>query len=177
LTAEEYARLPEEDGVRHELAAGLLMSEPIPLPRHGPIELRLGRLLADFADEAGLGVVLTEAGFLLSRDPDTVRGPDVAFVRRDRFDPDEAARSYFRGAPDLAVEIHSRSNRSAEMHAKVADYLAAGASLVWVVDPERRSVTVCRSLLDRRRLETSDALDGGEVLLGLTIPLAGLFGP
>jgi Uma2 family endonuclease len=177
LTAEEYARLPEEGGVRQELAAGLLVSEPIPLPRHGQIELRLGRLLADFADEAGLGVVLTEAGFLLSRNPDTVRGPDVAFVRRDRFDADEAARSFFRGAPDLAVEILSPSNRPAEMHSKIADYLAAGASLVWVVDPGRRNVTVYRSLLDRRRLEAGDTLDGGEVLPGLTIPLVELFRP
>ncbi len=177
LTAEEYAQLPEDDGVRNELAAGLLVSEPVPLPRHGQLEVRLARLLADFADAAGLGVVLSGAGFLLSRNPDTVRGPDVAFVRHDRFDPDQAARSFFRGAPDLAVEILSPSNGPAEIHAKVADDLAAGAALVRVIDPDRRRAAVYRSLLDRRRLEEGDTLDGGEVLPGLTILLAGLFRP
>ena len=176
ITAEEYAGLPD-DGMRTELSAGMLVSEPIPLPRHGQLQARLARVLAEHAEPRGLGIVLTKAGFLLSEKPDTVRGPDVAFVRRDRFDPDEAARFFFRGAPDLAVEILSPSNRPAEIHAKVADYLAAGASLVWILDPERRSATVHRTLLDRRTIAEDGALEGEEVLPGLTIPLKNLLRP
>lgn len=176
MTAEEYGQLPE-DGLRTELRAGRVVSEPIPLPRHGQLQLRLGRLLLDYAEPRGLGVVLTHAGFLLSRDPDTVRGPDVAFVRRERFHPDEAARWFFSGAPDLAVEILSPSNRPAEIHAKVADYLAAGARLVWVVDPQQRLVVVHRTLLDRRILHEGDSLDGDEVLPGFALPLDELFLP
>jgi Uma2 family endonuclease len=132
----------------------------------------LARILGEFVDTHGLGVVLTEAGFLLSRDPDTVRGPDVAFVRADRFDAAEAGRAYFRGAPDLAVEILSPSNRPGDIHARVADYLAAGARLVWIIDPVREIVDVYRSLLMRRRLPAHGVLDGEDVLPGLAVTIA-----
>lgn len=174
MTAAEYARLPE-DGRRHELRAGTLVSEPLPFPRHAQLQARLAHALSTFVDANGLGVVLTDGGFLLSRAPDTVRGPDVAFVRRDRYDAAEASRGFFRGAPDLAVEILSPSNRPAEIHAKIADYLAAGARLVWVLDPARRAVTVHRSLLDRRRLGSDATLDGEEVLPGFAIAVGRLF--
>ena len=111
-----------------------------------------------------LGVVLTEGGFLLSRNPDTVRGPDVSFVRADRFNAEEAGRGYFRGAPDLAIEILSPSNRPGETHAKVADYLAAGTRLVWVIDPMQQIVSVYRSLLSPRRIAADGVLDGEDVL-------------
>jgi len=80
-----------------------------------------------------------------------------------------------RGAPDLAVEILSPSNRRGEMHAKTADYLAAGARLVWVVDPKQKSVTTYRTLLAPRRLESNESLDGEDVLPGLVIPLDVVF--
>jgi len=173
VTANEYARLPE-DGQRHELQAGVLVAEPQPFPRHAQIQARLARALLDFVDPRGLGVVLTEGGFLLSRNPDTIRGPDVSFVRRDRFDADEAERAFFPGAPDLAIEILSPSNRPGEMHAKVADYLAAGSKLVWVIDPDRRVVSVYRMLLAPRRVEAGGVLDGEDVLPGFSLPVTTL---
>jgi len=115
--------------------------------------------------------VLTEGGFLLSRNPDTVRGPDVSFVRADRFNAEEAGRGYFRGAPDLAIEILSPSNRPGETHAKVADYLAAGARLVWVIDPAQRIVSVYRSLLSPRRIAADGVLNGEDVLPGFSFPI------
>ena len=171
LTVEEYARTPD-DGLRHSLQAGLLIAEPQPFPRHAQIQARLAHLLIEFVISRNLGVVLTEGGFLLSRDPDTVRGPDVSFVRADRFDAEQAERAYFRGAPDLAIEILSPSNRPGETHAKVADYLAAGATLVWVIDPIHRQVAVYRSLLSPRRIGVDGVLDGEDVLPGFTVPIA-----
>ncbi len=171
LTADEYLRTPD-DGLRHALQAGLLIAEPQPFPRHAQIQARLTRVLAEFVDSRDLGVVLTEGGFLLSRNPDTVRAPDVSFVRADRFDAEEAARGYFRGAPDLAIEIVSPSNRPGETHAKVADYLAAGATLVWVIDPIHRLVAVYRSLLAPRRIGADGVLDGEDVLPGFSVPIA-----
>jgi Uma2 family endonuclease len=170
MTADEYLRTPD-DGFRHELQAGLLIAEPQPFPRHGQIQARLTRILGEFVDKHSLGVVLTEGGFLLSRDPDTVRGPDVAFVRADRFDPAEAGRAYFRGAPDLAVEILSPSNRPGDIHAKVADYLAAGAKLVWIIDPVHEIVDVYRSLLSPRRLSADGVLEGEDVLPGFAVAI------
>ena len=115
-----------------------------------------------------------ETGFVLARNPDTVRGPDLSFISRERLKDLDDAR-FFSGAPDLAVEILSPSNRRGEMHAKVADYLAAGARLVWVVDPKRKSVTTYRTLLSPRRLELNEAIDGEEVFPGLVIPLTAIF--
>ena len=170
LTADEYSRAPD-DGLRHTLQAGLLIAEPQPFPRHAQIQARLAHVLTEFVDARGLGVVLTDGGFLLSRNPDTVRGPDVSFVRADRFNAEEAGRGYFRGAPDLAIEILSPSNRPGETHAKVADYLAAGARLVWVIDPAQRIVSVYRSLLSPRRIAADGVLNGEDVLPGFSFPI------
>jgi len=164
----------DDDSCRHELVAGVIVAEPFPTPRHDRTFRRLLRLLGDFVEAHGLGEVFGETGFVLARDPDTVRGPDLSFVSRERVSNLDDAR-FFSGAPDLAVEILSPSNRRGAMHAKVADYLAAGARMVWVVDPERRSITIYRTLLAPRRLESHDAIDGGDVLPGLEVPLESIF--
>lgn len=174
LTEDDLADLPD-DGLRHELQAGLLLAEPRPFPLHARVQARMIVLLDEFVRTRRLGQILGDGGFLLARDPDTVRGPDVSFVTRERWDAVLDLRRFFRGAPDLAVEIVSPSNRAGEMHAKVADYLAAGARLVWIVDPERRAVTVHRTLLAPRRLGVSDVLEGEDVLPGFAIQVASIF--
>lgn len=174
LTHDDLRKLPD-DGTRHELRAGLLVAEPLPMRRHALIQGRLLRVLVDFVEARGLGEVYGETGYLLSRDPDTVRGPDVSFVAAERLRsaPDESA--FFPGAPDLAVEIVSPSNRPDEIHAKVADYLAAGCRWVWVVDPVSETVTTYRTLLAPRRFSASDTLDGEDILPGLSLSLPALF--
>jgi Uma2 family endonuclease len=163
-----------DDCCRHELVAGVIVAEPFPTPRHDRTFRRLLRLLGDFVEAHGLGEVFGETGYVLARDPDTVRGPDLSFVSRERLKDFDDAR-FFPGAPDLAVEILSPSNRGGEMHAKVADYLAAGARMVWVFDPRRKSVTTYRTLLAPRRLELHEAVSGEDVLPGLVIPLEAIF--
>lgn len=106
-----------------------------------------------------------------------MRIPDVSFVSQERGIEHVGSSKPFPGAPDLAVEVLSRSNRPGEIHAKVADYLAAGCSLVWVVDPERRSVAVHRSLLFPTLLAEADVLDGGETVPGFSVPVGDLFVP
>jgi len=173
MTASELASL-SDDSYRHELSVGLLVAEPLPSHRHDRTRRRLERLLEAFVECHQLGEVFGEAGYVLARDPDTVRGPDLSFVSRARLSNFDDGR-FFSGAPDLAVEILSPSNRPAEMHAKVADYLTAGARLVWVVDPERRSVTTYRELLAPRVLQLNESLSGEDVLPGLSIALEAIF--
>ena len=172
-TAADLASLPDGDR-RHELEAGRILSEPLPSPRHDRVRRRLERLLETFVEEHGLGEVFGEAGFVLARDPDTVRGPDLSFVRRERLAGLDETR-FFEGAPDLAVEILSPSNRPYQVRAKVADYLEAGSRLVWVVDPEKRTVTTWRSILAPRVVGIDGELDGEEMLPGLRVPVAALF--
>ena len=115
-----------------------------------------------------------EAGFQLAHDPDTVRAPDVAFVRAERFPPG-GVKGFFQGAPDIAVEVVSPSDRASEVAAKVRDWLQAGCSMVWVVDPENRTVTVHRSRKDITVLTEADMLTGGDVLPEFSMPVLTIF--
>jgi Uma2 family endonuclease len=165
-----------DDGFRYELAAGRLLREPLPGARHGRIAARLARHLDEHAARTGLGVVLVnDTGFVLARSPDTVRGPDIAFVARERYERIGDVVTAFPGPPDLAVEVVSPSNSPADVHSKVADYLAAGTRLVWVVDPDSREVEVYGSLLEPLALRDDDELDGGEVLPGFRLRIADIF--
>lgn len=175
LTVEQLYTMPD-DGLKHELEAGVLVSEPLPGFRHGGVVARVSALLDAHVRARGLGVVLAgDAGFILARDPDTLRGPDVAFVARERLVRLSDPSSAFRGAPDLAVEVRSPSNTPSAVHAKVADYLAAGTRLVWLLDPERETVTVYRSLLGPRVSARGDELDGEDVVPGFRVRVAALF--
>ena len=175
LTEDDLDELAD-DSYRHELTAGLLLREPPPGFRHGRVQLRLAELLAAFVRAEGLGEVVPDVGFVLAKNPDTVRQPDLAFVASSRLAmiTDDARR--FPGPPDLAIEVLSPSDRPAEVHAKVADYLAAGTRAVWLLDPRTRSVTVYRALLEPKRLESVCVLDGEDVLPGFSILVGAMFG-
>lgn len=172
-TAAELLRTPGLG--RCELIRGeLIMMSPAGF-QHGHLAAEIGALLTNFVKPRGLGAVTgAETGFLIARDPDTVRAPDVGFVRADRLPP-IAPRGFFPGVPDLAVEVLSPSDRASEVNAKVRDWLEAGAGAVWVVDPEQRTVTVHRSLDESVVLETSDTLTGGNVLPGFVVPVRQVF--
>ena len=175
LTEEDLYAMPD-DGWKYELQAGLLLSEPLPGTRHGRVAARIVELLVTHVRRHGLGVVIgNDSGFVLARSPDTVRGPDVCFVSRERFEKIGDTIRAFPGAPDLAVEVLSPSNTPAAIHAKVADYLAAGTRLVWVVDTEKETVAVYRTLLAPRLLSEADALEGEDVIPGFRASVAELF--
>lgn len=174
LTIEEYSRLPEESEYRHELAGGKLVREPRPGVHHGVQAVELAAALHGFVRYHGLGRVMIETGFILAEDPPTLRGPDIAFVSGYRL-AGGLPQGFFRGAPDLAVEIVSRSNSRAEIRARVEDYLAAGARLVWVVDSIRESVAVHRAGQIVQHLYPEDDLSGGEVLPGFQVRVGELF--
>lgn len=165
----------KDNGYRHELRAGFLLREPPPGFRHGRLQMRLGEALAAFVRVQDLGEVVPDVGFVLAEHPATVRQPDLAFVRAARLSllVDEARR--FPGAPDLAVEVLSPRDRPGDVHAKVADFLAAGTRAVWVVDPGTRSVTCYRTLLQPRRLAGEDVLEGEDILPGFSIAVAAIF--
>lgn len=165
-----------DDGFAHELQAGMLVSEPLPGFRHGRVMVLVAEHLSAHARRHQLGVVLGgDSGFILARKPDTVRGPDVAFVSKERVEEHGDSVRAFSGAPDLAVEVLSPSNTPAAMHAKVADYLAAGTRRVWVVDPEAQAVTVYASLLGPDRLGEIDTLSGDDVVPGFQVRVSELF--
>ena len=115
-----------------------------------------------------------ETGFVLDEVRQRVLAPDVAFVTRGRVPPGPQ-RGFFRGAPDLAVEVRSPSQSAREMDTKAEGYLAAGTRLVWIVDPDRRTVTVYRPDRSPEELALEGYLDGYDVLPGFRVAVAAIF--
>ena len=156
---------------RAELVRGVLVVREPPGFNHGAIVVRLASLLNDYVRAHNLGLVVAgDAGFHLASDPDTVRGADVAFVRRERL-PDPPPVAFAAFAPDLAVEILSPNDRPGAVLAKVADWLSGGAHLVWVIDPTRCSARIYQEDGTELVIHEGDALNGGSVLPGFSCPL------
>ena len=167
LTAADVERI-SLPGKLVELVRGRLVVREPPGTRHGAIAANLAFLLSDHVRRRGLGTVFAQdTGFKIAADPDTVRAPDVAFVARERGDR-IPARGYAELAPDLLAEILSPDDRPGEVLAKVADWLAAGTQLAWLVDPERSEVRVYRRDGSLSVLREHDALEGEHVLPGFS---------
>jgi Uma2 family endonuclease len=172
FTETDLLREPR-DGRKHELVDGRILVSPAGY-RHGRITVRLVRRLDQHATDHQLGDVLdSSTGFRLPGG--NVRSPDVAFVAAERV-PGRAPLGFFDGAPDLAVEVLSPEDDPRAVLDRVGEYQKAGARLVWVIDPDRRSAAVHRSLTDVRRLTESDALDGEDVAAGFSCPLREVLG-
>jgi Uma2 family endonuclease len=175
MTAEELLRMPE-DGYRYELVEGELHQMAPPGFLHGMIGNDLSWRLAQYVQANGLGVVLAaETGFILGRNPDTVRAPDIAFVSKSQLDRCGLPEGYFPEAPALAVEVVSPSDTAEEVDSKVRSWLTAGTQLAWVVYPGGRSITVYRSLDDIHVLTEKDKLIGNSVVPGFECDVADLF--
>jgi len=174
VTAEQLLSAPGLG--RCELVRGELNMMSPAGPRHGRIAMNLSTPLDVFVRQHALGTVFTaETGFQIGHDPDTVRAPDVAFVRAERMDA-EPEHGFFPGAPDLAVEVLSPEDRAGEVQSKVQDWLASGCRGVWVVDPHSRTVTIYRSRSDIVVLVESDTLSGGDLVPAFSLTVAEIFG-
>jgi Uma2 family endonuclease len=171
----EFLRMPEESAYRIELIGGAVVREPRPATLHGRIVALLTYVLQAHVQAHEAGIVLTDSGFVLETDPATVLGPDVAYVARERLPPSPYTETFLHGAPDLAIEVASPSNTASALQDKVLRYLAAGARLVWIVDPRTRSVTSYQADGSARLYSGENVLDGGDVLPLLRIPLAEIF--
>ena len=173
MTAEQLLAAPGLG--RCELIRGELVMMSPTGGEHGRLLTMLAARLFGFVEPRNLGAVYSgDPGFLIARDPDTVRAPDVAFVRAQRVPP-EPVRGYFEGAPDLAVEILSPHDRATDVLDKVHRWLDAGCLIVWVVDPERRTVTVYEAPDRAVTLAEEGELSGGDLLPGLRLPVAEVF--
>jgi Uma2 family endonuclease len=142
LTAEQFAERPDP-GYLEELVRGRIVPMPMPKPRHGYICNKAGRILGNFVEEHHLGWVFNnDTDVITERNPDTVRGADVAFYSYHRLPPGDLPDRYLEVAPDLVMEVRSPGDRWPQVLTKVAEYLEAGVSIVVVLDDRRRSAHV-----------------------------------
>ncbi len=142
---------------------------------HGWIESTLGRALGTFVEERDLGWVMGgEVGIYIRRNPDRVRGADVAFWSHERL-PEGPPPGFLDVAPELVVEVISPTDRWRDIREKIGEYFAIGVDRVWVVEPPTRSVLVYESPTTQRQLGEGDILEGEGVLEGFSLPVARLF--
>lgn len=169
LTLDEFLALP--DAPRAELEDGVFEVVPPAGGPHGAVNARLLARLTFHVLEHRLGVTYdSSTAFVLRAKPPLVRSPDVSFVRRHRINP-----TIKPGSPDIAAETLSPSERAGKIQKKVEEYLEHGTELVWLIDPQHRTATVYTRGGGVRWLHEGDALDGGDVVPGFSVPLAFLF--
>jgi Uma2 family endonuclease len=176
ITAEEFARMPDPpDGSRQELVRGEIETMSRPGFRHGKVSFRIAKILDKHVELNRLGHVVPETGVVTEHGPDTVRGPDVAYWTCDKAPLDKEPEEYPDVVADLCVEVLSPRQDRKKIFEKVREYLWAGVRLVWVVDPEDRTVTVYRSPEEGRLLHEGATVSGGDVLPGFSVPVAEFF--
>jgi Uma2 family endonuclease len=175
VTAEEFARFPSDDRYRYELVEGRVVRMSPPNADHGRLVAQITYLLKAHLKNHPAGMAFVETGFTLATNPDTVRGPDVSFLRRGSA-PAPGTRGFPRTAPDAVFEVLSPDDRPGEIRKKIAQYLGRGVQLVVVVDPHDRTVTLHRPDAQIVRLrEGSDVLDMADVIPDFTCCVSDIF--
>ena len=175
VTAEEFEHFSEDEAHRVELVRGRLVRMSPVSPLHARIVPRLIRVLGDYLDDHPVGEILADCGFKLESHPDTVRGPDIAFVRQERISVLERP-GFVRGAPDLAIEVLSPDDRPSEVREKLDDYFRAGVPVVVVIDPLKKSAAIYRSSATPVVVHGDEAvLDIGDPIPGFTCTLGRIF--
>lgn len=176
MTAEDLWALPEVPGKQLEIVDGEVVEMPGAGAIHAVIAELVLRLLGACIRKQNLGLALPDnTAYVLRREPDLVRIPDVSFVSWSKVPTDGIPEGYWLLAPDVAVEIVSPGDTAQEVYRRVHDYLEAGTRMVWVLWPRHRSMTLYAQGGIIRELGPEDILDGGAILPGFNVPVKALF--
>jgi Uma2 family endonuclease len=172
-TPQDLLTMP--DGNRYELVDGELVEQHVGTKSQW-IGARLARFLGNYAEDRGMGWVITEGSYqCFPDDPGKVRRPDVTFVAAGRFPGNEPPEGHCTIVPDLAVEVVSPNDTYSEVEEKVREYLDVGVRLVWVIDPPTESVRVHRPDGSDAYRREGEQLSGEDVVAGFTCNVADLF--
>jgi Uma2 family endonuclease len=175
INAEEFARRPDP-GYPEELVEGRVVTMSPPGARHGQICAEAVWVFRGFAKEHDLGHVLSnDSGVVTRREPDSVRGADLAFYSFARLPRGPLPATYPGVVPDLVVEVRSPNDRWSAVLFKVAEYLGAGVNVVCVLDDSSRSVQVFDAEHPVRTLGEGDELTLPGVLPGFRVPVRRFF--
>jgi Uma2 family endonuclease len=172
ITADELIAMG--DIGRCELLYGELVMMSPAGAEHGAVVGRFHRFVADFVDDNRLGIVFgAETGFELA--PDLVRAPDVSFVSMSRLPAGGIPEGFFKGAPDLAIEVISPGDRKRDVADKINTWLAHGTRVVWEGDPKTMSVRVHRVGTKPQGVDLNGLLGDEPLLPGFALPLVKVF--
>ena len=178
MTADEFGewvQLPENANRWFELVRGEVIELPPPMKPHGAVAFNIARILAGHVYAKAKGYCTSnDAGVILERDPDTVRGPDIAYYE-DAGTFEDLHPKYGEVPPRLAIEILSPSDKAGQITRKITDYLRNGVEVVWLIDPEQRNVTVYQPDKTPFILQGSQELTCESILPGFRCRLDELF--
>ncbi len=173
-TDEEFMALPD-DGKRYELVNGEVRTIGNSGMEHGNLGTFLGGAIEFYVRPKRLGTTCDSSTAFTMKNGNK-RSPDVSFISKDRLKGiKRLPKGYFQGAPDLAIEVISPSNTFEELHEKLVEYFANGCKLVWIVNPDERSVLVYRQPQPDQLLKLTDTLDGEDIIPGFSLAIADLF--
>ncbi len=173
ITAEQFAEMSFDGPV--ELVRGEIVEMTRPDKPHGSVCGRVALPLMQWAYPSSKGEVVTnDACVFTERSPDTVRGPDVAFYSSQQLGGQKLRPHQDELVPVLCIEVLSPSNHWGEMRAKIDEYFAAGVREVWIVDPQSRTVDVCRNGIQHVLHRSHQNLTSRE-LPGFEFPVSDFF--
>jgi Uma2 family endonuclease len=175
-TPEDLLSLP--DGKNYELVDGQLEERPMGIESSWVGSQLLARL-ARFSDEYRLGWALqSDSGYqCFPHKPSLVRRPDVSFVKAGRFARGVLPKGWARIAPDLAIEVVSPNDTVYGLEEKLEDYRSVEVPLVWVINPDSRTVMVHRRDGSISLLRDHDVLSGEDVIPGFRCPIREILPP
>jgi Uma2 family endonuclease len=174
LTLDQFLALPDtEDGTRHELSEGELITLPAPSYSHGVIMMNVADIFRAKLDRKKFIITGGDAGFILKEDPHSanVRGADVAVNNRETIGT--IPETSYLGSPLVALEVVSPGNSATELERKVSQYLAAGSMEVWLLSPETQRLHVY--LRDTREIKIYQTGESFASVLQCEFPVAPFF--
>jgi Uma2 family endonuclease len=178
FTVADVAALPSElpsGSVRYELDHGRLVTMPPPGNIHGAATSKFVAALVYLGENRGFGKARDEVGVLLRRNPDHLLGPDAVFIANASLPIRTSPEGYLETIPDLVVEVRSKNDSAPAMQRRVDDYLAAGVRIVWVADPDARTVTAHRPGAEPKVYHEGDTLTVEDVIPGFQLPVRDAF--
>jgi Uma2 family endonuclease len=171
-TVEDLLKMPQ-DGRKYELVGGEIVVSPTGY-RHSRITIKIVHIIATFLDQHPVGVVCgSDLGVWFS--DGNLRSPDVTFVRNEKVPTGKSAREFATFIPDLAVEVLSPTDRPKLVADKISEFLDNGVPLVWLVDPERKTVTEYRPASEPKLYSGDDVILAEPVLPGFSCPVSRFF--
>lgn len=178
FTVADLAAMPTElpsGPISYELANGrLVMMSPTGDP-HSAVQAMFCACLVNQGVSKGYGKVRSELGVILSRNPDSLLVPDVAFFTTKSLPLKKTREDFVETIPDIVVEIRSKNDSLAYLERKIEAFLAAGVTLAWLADPAAKTIRVYRRDSELLVLNDSDTLTADEIIPGFSFPVGNLF--
>lgn len=178
LTVADVAVMPDllpSGQVKYELEDGRLIIMSPPGDIHGAAQSKVGFHLIQWGELKGHGKARTETSIVISRDPDTVFVPDALFVASRSFPIRLSPEGYLETMPDIVVEVKSKNDSLRGLYHKGEKYLAAGIRVVWILDPQAKTIAVLAAGAQPVELRETDSLTAGEIIPGFSVCVGDLF--